>query len=152
MDTETVRGNTMNKLFDNLFFNFFDEAFAEANKVTDKVALPLNIIREEDGSSTIEVAVVGKSEDDLIVKGITEDGKTFLTIESKEAEVSDDQKKAEEKREYTIRKIKGTGKLSIKAFIPSRLDLSKATKKVENGLLTIKIPVAEAAKSLEFEI
>ena len=151
MDTETVRGKIMGKAFFDLF-NLVDEAFAEANRVTDKVTLPMNIIREEDGSSTIEVAVVGKSETDLSVKGITENGHTFLTIESIDPVQTDEDKKEEEKREYTLRKIKGAGKLSIKLLIPSRLDLNKAIKKVENGLLTIKIPVAEAAKPLEFEI
>ena len=147
MDTKGP-GIIMEKMFDNLFLHFFDEAFAEANRVTDKVALPLNIIREEDGSSIIEVAVVGKTEDDLEVKGITEDGNTYLVINTKEAE-----KQAEEdKRTYTVRKIKGTGKLSIKILVPSRLDLAKAEKKVENGLLSVKIPVSEKPKTIEFAI
>ena len=58
----------------------------------------------------------------------------------------------EDKRSYTVRKIKGTGKLSIKILIPSRLDLAKAEKKVENGLLTVKIPVSEKPKTIEFAI
>lgn len=147
MDTKGP-GIIMDKMIDNLFLHFFDEAFAEANRVTDKVALPMNIIREEDGSSTIEVAVVGKTEDDLEVKGITEDGNTFLIINTKEVEKSAE----EDKRSYTVRKIKGTGKLSIKILVPSRLDLAKATKKVENGLLTVKIPVSEKPKTIEFAI
>lgn len=147
MDTKGP-GIIMNKMIDNLFLHFFDEAFTEANRVTDKVALPMNIIREEDGSSTIEVAVVGKTEDDLEVKGITEDGNTFLVINTKEAE-----KPAEEdKRTYTVRKIKGTDKLSIKILVPSHLDLSKAEKNIENGLLTVKIPVSEKSKTTEFMI
>lgn len=147
MDTKGP-GIIMNKLFDNLFLHFFDDAFTEADRVTDKVALPMNIIREEDGSSTIEVAVVGKTEDDLVVKGITEDGKTFLVINTKEVEKSDE----EDKRTYTVRKIKGS-KISIKIFVPSRLNLSEAVKTVENGLLTVKIPVAKQdEKSLEFII
>ena len=138
----------MDKMFDNLFLHFFDEAFAEANRVTDKVALPMNIIREEDGSRVIEVAVVGKTEDDLEVKGVTEDGNTYLVINTKEAE-----KPAEEdKRTYTIRKIKGADKLSIKILVPSHLDLTKAEKKVENGLLTVKIPVSDKPKTVEFSI
>ena len=138
----------MDKMFDNLFLHFFDEAFAEANRVTDKVALPMNIIREEDGSRVIEVAVVGKTEDDLEVKGVTEDGNTYLVINTREAE-----KPAEEdKRTYTIRKIKGADKLSIKILVPSHLDLTKAEKKVENGLLTVKIPVSDKPKTVEFSI
>lgn len=146
--THNGPGIIMDKMFDNLFLHFFDEAFAEANRVTDKVALPMNIIREEDGSSTIEVAVVGKTEDDLEVKGVTEDGETFLVINTKEAEKSTE----EDKRTYTVRKIKGTSKLSIKILVPSRLDLAKAEKKVENGLLTVKIPVSEKSKTIEFTI
>ena len=137
--TRNGPGIIMEKMFDNLFLHFFDEAFAEANRVTDKVALPMNIIREEDGSSTIEVAVVGKTEDDL---------ETFLVINTKEAEKSTE----EDKRTYTVRKIKGTSKLSIKILVPSRLDLAKAEKKVENGLLTVKIPVSEKSKTIEFTI
>ena len=138
----------MEKLIDNLFLHFFDEAFAEANRVTDKVALPINIIREEDGSSTIEVAVVGKTADDLEVKGVTENGNTFLVINTKDIE----KPAGEDKRTYTVRKIKGS-KISIKILVPSRLNLSEAVKTVENGLLTVKIPVAQQEeKPLEFNI
>lgn len=146
--TRNGPGIIMEKLIDNLFLHFFDEAFAEANRVTDKVALPINIIREEDGSSTIEVAVVGKTADDLEVKGVTENGNTFLVINTKDTE----KPAGEDKRTYTVRKIKGS-KISIKVLVPSRLDLAKAVKTVENGLLTVKIPVAQQEeKPLEFNI
>lgn len=138
----------MGKTVFDFFNDIVDETFAEANKVT----LPIDIIREEDGSSTIEVAVVGKTEDDLIVKGITENGKVFLTIESVDKELTEEEKTAEAKRVRKVHKIKGTGKLSIKVLIPEHLDLTKATKEVKNGLLTIKIPVAEESKQLEFTI
>lgn len=138
----------MEKIFDNLFSHFFDEAFAEVNSVTDKVALPINIIREEDGSSTIEVAVVGKTEDDLVVKGITENGKTYLVINTKDA----NKPAGEDKRIYRVRKIKGS-KISIKIFVPSCFNLTEAVKTVENGLLTVKIPVVkQEEKPLEFNI
>lgn len=139
----------MFKQFENLFFNSFVDDF---NDVVDKVTIPMNIIHEEDGSATIELAVVGKSEKDIKVSGTTEDDKTFLIIETVEQEKTEDEKQAEEKREYSIRKIKGTGKLTAKILVPARLDLSKAVKTVENGLLTIKIPVAEKAKPVTFEI
>lgn len=129
--------------------NDFDNFFSS---VDDKVTLPMNIIHEEDGSSTIEVAVVGKTREDVKVKGITENGKVFLVIESVDKEQTEDEKKAEEKRVYTLRKIKGTGKLSVKIFVPANLDMRKSVVKVENGLLTVKIPVAEEAKPVEFEI
>ena len=146
--------------FENLFLQPFEDIF-NAAKAAEKVAVPMNIIRNEDGSSTVEVAVVGKSREDVSVKGVVENGKTFLLINTVEKKKTEDEKtddetpeaeQAEDKRKYTIRKIKGTGKLSIKLLIPSTLNLNKAEVTVENGLLTVNIPAAEEAKPIEFEI
>lgn len=125
---------------------------AESMKAEPKVDIPMNIIHEEDGSSTIEVAIVGKTREDVKVKGIVEDGKTYLTVESVEKEKTEEEQSADAKRTYTLRKIKGTGKLSAKIFVPANLDIKKTTVKVENGLLTVNIPVADEAKPIEFEI
>ena len=140
-----------NSIFENLLkeLNAFDNAF---NNTAAKVNLPMNIIHEEDGSSTIEVAVVGKTREDIKHTGTIEDGKTFLTIETVEKEVTDEQKEAEAKRIYTVRKIKGTGKLSIKIFVPANLSMKELTAKVENGLLTINIPVCPEARPVEFTV
>lgn len=140
-----------NSIFENILkeLNAFDNAF---NNTAAKVNLPMNIIHEEDGSSTIEVAVVGKTREDIKLKGTIEDGKTFLTIETVEKEVTDEQKEAEAKRIYTVRKIKGTGKLSIKIFVPANLSMKELTAKVENGLLTINIPVCPEARPVEFTV
>ena len=141
--------------FETLFLQPFEDIF-NAAKAAEKVAVPMNIIREEDGSSTVEVAIVGKAREDVSVKGVVENGKTFLLINTIEKEKTEDEKtedeKVEDKRKYTVRKIKGTGKLSIKLLIPSTLNLNKAEVTVENGLLTVKIPAAEEAKPIEFEI
>lgn len=125
---------------------------ADPMKIEAKVDIPMNIIHEEDGSSTIEVAIVGKTREDVKVKGIVEDGKTYLTIEAVEPEKTEDTQAEESKRTYTLRKIKGTGKLAAKIFVPANLDIKKTTVKVENGLLTVNIPVADEAKPIEFEI
>ncbi len=140
--------------FENLFFNssVIDDIFNAAKTTAEKVAVPMNIIREEDGSSTVEVAIVGKTREDVSVKGIVENGNKFLLINTIEKEKTDEEKTADEKRKYTVRKIKGTGKLSIKLFVPSTLNLNKAEVSVENGLLTVNIPAAEEAKPIEFEI
>ena len=140
-----------NSIFENLLkeLNAFDNAF---NNTAAKVNVPMNIIHEEDGSSTIEVAVVGKTREDIKLKGTIEDGKTYLTIETVEKEVTDEQKEAESKRIYTVRKIKGTGKLSIKIFVPANLSMKELTAKVENGLLTINIPVCPEARPVEFTV
>lgn len=141
----------MNKtIFENILseLNAFDRAVND----TAKVNVPMNIIHEEDGSSTIEVAVVGKTREDIKLKGTIEDGKSYLTIESVEKEATEEEKEAEAKRIYTVRKIKGTSKLSIKIFVPANLTLKELTAKVENGLLTIKIPVCAEARPVEFDI
>lgn len=143
--------------FKTLFDNFYDtfDTFDNVNNIAkqaEKVALPMNIIREEDGSSTVEVAVVGKTREDISVKGITENGNVYLVIESIEKEKTKDEKNVDEKRSYSVHKIKGTDKLSIKLFVPATFDINGATVKVENGLLTVKIPVAEEAKPITFEI
>ena len=141
----------MNKtIFENLLsqLNAFDSAVND----TAKVNVPMNIIHEEDGSSTIEVAVVGKTREDIKLKGTIEDGKSYLTIESVEKEATEEEKEAEAKRIYTVRKIKGTSKLSIKIFVPANLTLKELTAKVENGLLTVKIPVCAEARPVEFDI
>lgn len=140
-----------NSIFENLLkeFNTFDNAF---NNTAAKVNVPMNIIHEEDGSSTIEVAVVGKTREDIKLKGTIEDGKTYLTIETVEKEVTDEQKEAEAKRIYTVRKIKGTGKLSIKILVPANLRMKELTAKVENGLLIINIPVCPETRPVEFTV
>ncbi len=151
--------STYNSLLDEMFnpwIDNFDKSFAKLSKAVgdtmEKVTIPMNIIHEEDGSSTIEVAVVGKTREDIKLKGSVEDGKTYLSIESVEQEKSDDDKEAESKRVYTLRKIKGTGKLSAKIYVPANLDIKKLSAKVENGLLTINIPVSDDAQKIEFEI
>lgn len=140
-----------NSIFENILkeFNAFDNAF---NNTAAKVNVPMNIIHEEDGSSTIEVAVVGKTREDIKLKGTIEDGKTYLAIETIEKEVTDEQKESEAKRIYTVRKIKGTGKFSIKIFVPANLSMKALTAKVENGLLTINIPVCPESRPVEFTV
>jgi HSP20 family molecular chaperone IbpA len=141
----------INTVFENLLneINAFDKAF---NDTAAKVTVPMNIIHEEDGSSTIEVAVVGKTREDIKLKGTIEDGKSYLNIESAEKEMTEEEKAADAKRIYTLRKIKGADKLSIKIFVPANLSLKELTAKVENGLLTINIPVCAEARPVEFEI
>jgi HSP20 family molecular chaperone IbpA len=148
----------MFKQFENLFFNSivddFNDALSGIKKVEDKVTFPLNIIHETDGSSTVELAVVGKSREDIDVQGVIEDNKQFLVIKSIEKELTDEEKEAEAKRIYSAHKIKGTNNLYVKILVPARLNLKGAESKVSNGLLTVKIPAVEKKEpeSIEFDI
>ena len=146
-------------------FTDFDSAFktierevqtalkeAEAKKAqreTDNV--PWNVILEEDGSNTIEVAIPGKTRDDVKVKGIVKDGISYITIEVIEKETSEEEKAAQEKRKYSIHKMK-SGAICKELELPSTLDVKQTSVTVADGLLTIKIPMAEEAKPIEFDI
>ena len=92
--------------------------------------------------------------DEVKVTVKTESGKNTLTIKAQPKELSEDEKKAIESRNYVggIKKIKKATKLELSRLIPSNLDVVKTTKKVENGLLTIRIPVKEEEKPVEIEI
>ena len=48
--------------------------------------------------------------------------------------------------------IKSMNKMDITLLLDKTLDVSKTTKTVENGLLTIRIPVKAEEKPVEFEI
>lgn len=152
----------MFKQFENLFFNSIVDEFSDVisdikkveDKVEDKVTLPLNIIHETDGSSTVELAVVGKTREDVDVQGVIEDGKQFLVIKTIEKELTDEEKAEEAKRIYSVHKIKGANKLYVKILVPARLNLKEAESKVSNGLLTVKIPAVEKKEpeAIKFDI
>lgn len=125
------------------------EAQAQKQRETDNV--PWNVILEEDGSNTIEVAIPGKTRDDVKVKGIVKDGISYITIEVLEPETSEEEKTAQEKRKYSIHKMK-SGAIYKELELPSTLDVKQTSVTVTNGLLTIKIPMAEEAKPIEFDI
>lgn len=158
MDTLRSKGYIMFKQFENLLFNSivdeFSNALSDVKRIDDKVTLPMNVIHEEDGSCTIEFAAVGTSREDIDVQGITEEGRNFLIIKTNDKELTEEEKAAEEKRVYTVRKIKRPGKLFVKTLVPAQFDLSKTEAKVKDGLLTIKIPALEKKEpeAITFEL
>lgn len=137
--------------FTNPFDDIMNPAAREELPCTEKVNLPMNIIKEEDDSWTVEIAVVGKTKEDISLSSKVENGSTVLYVESVEQEKTDEEKSAEEKRYYKIRKIK-SGKLNVKLTVPNTLNINGLKASVANGLLTIKIPVAEEAKPTKFTI
>lgn len=152
-----------NNLFDGLvdelaqgFSTSLNNTVKSAEKAVEKATVdyPMNVFKEEDGSYGVEVAVVGKTKDDLTLSSRTESGKTWLIIKDKEPEKKEEAEKtesAEDKRVYSVKKIK-SGKLNLEIGLPSTLDFAKLNAKVANGLLKISIPVAEALKPIQFTI
>jgi HSP20 family protein len=125
--------------WDILFHNFFHptSGFLAANQT--KQPHPLNIFYDETGLH-FEIACTGLSKEDVKIE-IEED---LLKISHEKPE--------EEFHPGTI--VRNLSKKSFKLGykISSKYDLSKAEGKLENGLLTIFIPICEKAKPKTIEI
>ena len=134
--------------------NAFGTTFRDIPSITEKIDFPLDQYTEPDGTFVVEVAVVGMGADEVKVTVKTEGGRNTLSIKAQPKELTEEEKKAIEARNYAsgIKKIKKATKLELSRLIPSNLDIRKTTKKVENGLLTIRIPVKEEEKPLEIEV
>lgn len=134
--------------------NAFGTTFREIPSITEKIDFPLDQYTEPDGTFVVEVAVVGMDADEVKVTVKTEGGRNTLSIKAQPKELTEEEKKAIEDRNYAggIKKIKKATKLELSRLIPSNLDIRKTTKKVENGLLTIRIPVKEEEKPIEIEV
>ena len=134
--------------------NAFGTTFRDIPSITEKIDFPLDQYTEPDGTFVVEVAVVGMDADEVKVTVKTEGGRNTLSIKAQPKELTEEEKKAIEDRNYAggIKKIKKATKLELSRLIPSNLDIRKTTKKVENGLLTIRIPVKEEEKPLEIEV
>lgn len=130
----------------------FNESGRIIDKALEKVTIPMNIYKEEIGTQVIEIAAVGLKKEDIKLTIKVENGNTYLYIKSNVPEKSEEQKQAEEKRVYSIRKIKNLADLDARIWLPNTLDIDKASRTLENGLLTIKIPMKEESKPRELTI
>lgn len=146
----------MNDLFnviDSLINPFwFQQGFVPVEKAT--ISVPANIYQEADGSGTIEIAIPGKTKDDVSLEKKTIDGVNYLIfnlIEKDEETKEEEKSEGEEpKRTVLLKKIKVTK--NCKISVPPTQDIDNLKAKVENGLLTINIPAIEAPKPVKFEI
>lgn len=146
--------NQLARVVSDAFGTTLGNTFRDVPRINEKIDFPIDQYTEADGTFVVEVAVVGMGADEVKVTVKTESGKNTLTIKAQPKELSEDEKKAIESRNYVggIKKIKKATKLELSRLIPSNLDVLKTTKKVENGLLTIRIPVKEEEKPVEIEI
>lgn len=132
---------------------WFQQGFTPIEKTT--ISVPVNIYQEEDGSGTVEIAIPGKTKDDISLEKKVVDGVNYLVFDlvEKNEETTDEAKEddaKEPKRKELLKKIKVTRHCEIK--VPPTQDIDNLKAKVENGLLTITIPAVEAAKPVKFEI
>ena len=98
---------------------------------------PYNVVEEEDGSITYEVAVVGKTKDDITVTSKETDTLPLLIIE-----VEDNKKNELTKRKYIEERIK-SGHLRLEISVEPKYDLSAIKPKVQNGLLLVNVPLTK---------
>jgi len=127
--------------WDILFHNFFHPTSGFLSASTTKQPHPLNIYYDETGLH-FEVACTGLTKDD--VKVDIEDDILKISYEKPE----------DEKSFHSGTIVNGLAKRSFNLGykISSKYDLSKADGKLENGLLTIFIPITEKAKPKTIKI
>lgn len=97
---------------------------------------------KESGAWVIEMAVVGKTKDDVKISTYVKDGKTHLKLEAGTKPVEGDESNKDSREYIGVRKIK-QGYLMVDYTINDSMDLTKTTAKVQNGLLTVTIPKKE---------
>lgn len=102
--------------------------------------IPLNVFLNADGSKTWELAIPGKTKENVTISQGTKNGQRVITVEVKATELTDEQKKELEGRTPILQKIKGMNGIKFSAFVPAIFDLDNLKAKVENGLLTVTVP------------
>jgi HSP20 family protein len=130
--------------FDLLFKDFFRSELNFQPAVEAKISHPVDIFETEHGLH-FEVACTGLSKSDI---ELNIEGDILKISYSKDAEAADVEV---QERNYIHRGIaKRSFHLGYK--ITSKFDLSKAEAMMENGLLAIRIPLAEEAKPKALKI
>ena len=127
--------------WDILFHNFFFPSSGFGSAATTKQPHPLNIYYDETGLH-FEVACTGLTKDDV-----------KIDIEDDILKISYD--KPEDEKELhpgTIHRGLSRKSFNLGYKISSKYNLGKADGKLENGLLTIFIPITEKAKPKTIKI
>lgn len=127
--------------WDILFGDFFDTD-VQFTPIQHKLPHPLNI-SQTDSELRLEIACTGLSKEEVEVS-IEED---VLRISHKKKE-----KDSQEQEPYYRYRGLSQRSFNLGYKISSKFDLSKSEAKLENGLLTISIPVAEKASKTLLEI
>lgn len=128
-------------LFNNLLNDFIDAPVA---RYTDNT--PAVNVLEDDKQYTMQVAVPG-IEKEFCRVAVNQDGDLEMAIENKLEHKETD--KAEEKREYYLRREFAYGNYQQTYSLPDDVDRDHITAKVENGILTIALPKLEAEEKAE---
>ena len=146
----TLRVNTPfgTRLFptDLLFKNFFDQASAFDTNVDRKINHPVDIILKDE-ALVFEIAAVGLNKGDIDLS--TEDGTTLKVSYTKPTIESND---SETDAGTYIHKGIAKRSFDLGWKISPKFDLTKISATMENGLLTIEVPVTPESRPKTIKI
>lgn len=134
------------------FENAFKQTSAQIEKTFENFSnIPMNVIKEEDGSRIYEIAAVGLAKEDIKVTIKSDKGSNFLCIKINTPEKSEEEKQAAASK-YFYKKIKVLSGELPKIWLAPNLDVKATSLTLVNGLLTIRVPVKEEEKPVELTI
>lgn len=129
--------------FRSIMDDFFTSPFDDFLTLTPSVSKSLSADMWEEGNDVfVKMALPGIREDE--VKISLDNEVLTISASTKEEEKSDDKKK------YFYRSMESSYEQRFN--LPSKIDADKAEAKMENGVLTIKMPKAEEVKAKEIKI
>lgn len=100
-------------------------------------------VYEEEGNVVVEASVPGIPEDKIEIT--YEDGVMHIKGRSEE-------KEEEKKKNWVVHRMQRVSSFDYSTYLPRPVDDKKIEASVKNGVLTIKAPVAEAAKAKRIPI
>tara|TARA_R100000152_G_C6743085_1_gene166819 strand:+ start:658 stop:1095 length:438 start_codon:yes stop_codon:yes gene_type:complete len=119
-----------NRVFDDVFDNFFNDSFPNLLRQTTQGYPVTDIFRNENGDTVMQFALAGFAKEDLSIEVKPE--KRSLTVRAN----MDTESEEELNRRIARRNFEKTY-----VNYDDNLDLSRASANFENGLLTIVVPV-----------
>ena len=123
-----------------VFRSFFDDDLVDWPTYTMTDGLD---VYEEENNVIVKAAVPGVKEDNIEVT--YEDG--VLHINAKE-----EQKEQEKKKNRIVHQMKRVSSFNYSTTLPRAIDASKISAEVDNGVIMVKAPVAEAAKARKIQV
>ncbi len=103
-------------------------------------SLPAINIQEKDDSFLVEVAAPGMTKEDCNVR-VDDDNNLVISFEKKNESEEKDKKGTYLRREFSYTEFQRT------MLLPDNVDKEKISAKVENGVLSVTIPVVKEVKN-----
>ncbi|KKR05777.1 MAG: Heat shock protein, Hsp20 family [candidate division WS6 bacterium GW2011_GWF2_39_15] len=138
-DGKKVVYTPFRSVFDDFFMSPFDDFFTMTPSTSKNLWADMY---EEDGNYVVKMALPGIKEDD--VKISLEDGVLKIVASSKSEE------KEEGKKRYLYKSMESSYEQRFN--LPGKVDADKAEAKLEDGVITVKLPKTEEEKARQIKI